>query len=92
MMKCAVCGSINTNLAFIKKEYNLLRCAQCNHIYTDTRLTEEKVSAIYSDYYFTGSGNGYDDYTVEKEILVDRGEYNANKLNKFMIPRKVLDI
>jgi 2-polyprenyl-3-methyl-5-hydroxy-6-metoxy-1,4-benzoquinol methylase len=91
-MKCTVCGSFSTRLVFLKNEFRVLSCAECDHTFTEISLTEEKVNEIYSDNYFKGGGYGYDDYNVEKEMLINRGAYYANKLNKFIIPGKVLDI
>jgi 2-polyprenyl-3-methyl-5-hydroxy-6-metoxy-1,4-benzoquinol methylase len=91
-MKCNVCSSENSELAFIKNEYRILHCTDCDHLFTDLTLTSEKVEIIYSDDYFTGGGFGYDDYTVEKDMLTHRGEYYADKLKKFMVPGKVLDV
>ena len=91
-MKCTVCGSGNSELAFMKNEYRILHCADCNHLFTELSLTHDKADIIFSDGYFTEGGEGYDDYTIEKEMLIHRGEYYADKMSKFMVPGKVLDI
>lgn len=91
-MNCNVCHSSNNNVAFVKNKYNILQCEDCNHLFTELLLTPEKVDAIYSDNYFRGGGDGYDDYTVEKDMLIHRGEYYADKISKFMATGNVLDI
>jgi 2-polyprenyl-3-methyl-5-hydroxy-6-metoxy-1,4-benzoquinol methylase len=91
-MNCTLCKSGNTEVAFMKNEYQILHCETCDHLFTDLKLTPEKVEDIYSDHYFTGGGDGYDDYTVEKDLLICRGEYYADKISKYMVPGKVLDI
>ncbi|MEI6748860.1 MAG: class I SAM-dependent methyltransferase [Bacteroidota bacterium] len=91
-MKCTVCNSENSELAFIKGEYRILHCSDCDHLFTDLLLTPKKVVEIYSDSYFKDGGAGYEDYTVEKDMLIHRGEYYADKLSKFIAPGKVLDI
>jgi SAM-dependent methyltransferase len=91
-MNCTICNSTNTKVAFVKNKYQILHCSDCDHLFTALTLTPEDVSKIYSDNYFTGGGNGYDDYTVEKDMLIRRGEYYADKINKFTVPGKVLDV
>jgi 2-polyprenyl-3-methyl-5-hydroxy-6-metoxy-1,4-benzoquinol methylase len=91
-MKCTICGSENIVVAFLKNQYSILHCKNCDHLFTDLTLSPSEVDVVYSDSYFTAGGNGYDDYTLEKEMLIKRGEYYADKLSKFMIPGKVLDI
>jgi len=50
------------------------------------------MDSIYSDDYFSGGGAGYDDYTLQANMLIPRGEYYAGKMNKYMPVGKVLDI
>ena len=92
LMNCTLCESTNTEVAFFKNKYRILQCKDCNHLFTDLILTTEKVDAIYSDDYFFGGGAGYDDYTLQKDMLISRGEYYADKISRFMVPGKVLDI
>jgi SAM-dependent methyltransferase len=91
-MICTICESSNTKVSFIKNEYRILHCSDCDHLFTDIILTNENAVGIYSDEYFKGGGYGYDDYTVEKDMLISRGEYYADKINKFITSGKVLDI
>jgi SAM-dependent methyltransferase len=91
-MNCTICESSNTKVSFVKNEYRILHCSDCDHLFTDLILTDEKAQIIFSDEYFKGGGIGYDDYTVEKDMLIRRGEYYAAKISKFMTPGKVLDI
>jgi SAM-dependent methyltransferase len=90
-MNCLVCGSITT-LAFIKNNYRILRCKSCDFYFTELKVTPEKVNEIFSDSYFCGGGDGYSDYTLEREILLNRGKYYARKISKFLQPGKVLDV
>jgi 2-polyprenyl-3-methyl-5-hydroxy-6-metoxy-1,4-benzoquinol methylase len=91
-MNCTICKSSNTKLAFMKNEYKILHCADCDHLYTSVELTHQGVEDIYSDSYFNGGGHGYDDYTVEKDMLISRGEYYADKISKYTGTGNVLDI
>jgi SAM-dependent methyltransferase len=91
-MRCTVCRSDHSELAFIKNGYNILHCLDCNHLFTGLILKPANVASIYADVYFTGGGDGYDNYTLQKDMLIKRGEYYADKISKFMVPGKVLDI
>ena len=91
-MNCTICRSSNTDVAFVKNNYQILHCADCDHMFTNLSLNPKTVDTIYSDEYFSGGGTGYEDYTVEKDILIRRGEYYAGKISKFTTPGKVLDI
>lgn len=90
-MQCQVCGGKGIPV-FNKNGYDILRCKQCKHYFTDLQLTQDKVKEIYSDHYFFGGGYGYPDYFLEKEILIRRGEYYARKIREFIPPGKVLDV
>ena len=93
LMNCTVCESNNNpEVSFLKNEYRILNCKDCNHLFTDVILTPENVDVIYSDDYFFGGGAGYDDYTLQKDMLIRRGEYYADKISRYMVPGKVLDI
>ena len=92
LMNCTVCESTNTEVSFLKNEYRILNCKDCDHLFTDLTLSNENVDLIYSDDYFFGGGDGYDDYTMQKEMLIGRGEYYAGKIRDYLIPGDVLDI
>jgi SAM-dependent methyltransferase len=91
-MKCTICDHTNTEVAFLKNEYRIVKCKDCNHVFTDLILTGENVELIYSDDYFFGGGIGYDDYTQQERLLTKRGEYYAEKMSRYMMPGAVLDI
>lgn len=91
-MNCTVCASKNVEVKFIKNSYTILHCIDCDHIFTNYKPTEQEVNEIYSDDYFFKGGTGYLDYTIEKDMLIKRGEYYANKISKYIVPGKVLDI
>jgi len=90
-MNCQVCGNVGS-LAFIKNNYRILKCKRCNHYFTELKVTFEKVNEIYSDNYFYGGGDGYPDYTLERDILIRQGEYYSQKISKFISHGKVLDV
>ena len=84
LMSCTVCESMKTEVSFLKNDYRILHCKHCDHLFTDLQLTTENVDAIYSDDYF-GGGDGYDDYTLEKNMLTSRGEYYADKIKGYAL-------
>ena len=90
-MNCQICGGLSS-LALNKNDYRILKCKSCNHYFTELIISPEKVNEIYSDSYFYDGGDGYSDYTLEGEMLVQRGEYYARKVGKYIIPGKVLDV
>jgi len=91
-MNCPVCHSNNIEFKFQKNEYKIIHCSNCDHIFTDFTPTINEVEQIYSDDYFFNGGAGYDDYTSEKNLLIKRGEYYAEKISKYMKPGNLLDI
>jgi 2-polyprenyl-3-methyl-5-hydroxy-6-metoxy-1,4-benzoquinol methylase len=92
LMNCTVCESNNTEIAFFKNEYRILNCKDCGHLFTDLIITDEKIDILYSDDYFFGGTDGYNNYLLEKNILIKRGEYYAGIISNYMLPGKVLDI
>lgn len=91
-MNCTICKSTNTELKFIKNGYHILHCNNCDHLFTDYEPTLKEIEQIYSDDYFFKGGVGYEDYTLEKDMLIRRGEYYAEKISNDILPGKVLDI
>lgn len=91
-MNCPVCNSNNTQLKFYKNEYKILYCSNCGHLFTDFQPTPKEVGEIYSDDYFYKGGAGYMDYTLEKDMLIKRGEYYADKISAYKNAGKALDV
>ena len=90
-MNCRICKSTSIEAAFIKNNYQILHCSDCGHLFTDLTVTPEWLKEN-SDDYFNEGGDGYDDYTVEMEMLIKRGEYYVDKLSNYMNLGKVLEI
>ena len=90
-MNCTLCGNSSVS-AFKVNDYNILKCTSCNHYFTQLKISTEEVKNIYSDNYFFGGGDGYPDYTLEKDMLIRKGEYYSKKIEKFIKSGKVLDI
>lgn len=91
-MNCTICNSNNSQVKFIKNKYKILHCIDCNHVFTDFAPTLTEVNEIYSDDYFFKGGAGYDDYTLEKDMLIKRGEYYAKKIGHLVTPGRFLDV
>ena len=90
-MNCPICNN-KASVKFSKNGYGIHECLFCAHRFTNFIPTEKDVQEIYSDDYFFKGGAGYEDYTLEKDMLIKRGEYYARKINQFMKPGEVLDI
>ena len=91
-MNCTLCHNNNTETKFLKNGYRIASCNLCNHLFTEFEPTEGEIEQIYSDDYFFKGGAGYEDYTLEKDMLIKRGSYYANKIKKYISVGKVLDI
>lgn len=91
-MNCTVCNSRDTTVRFVKDGFEIIHCSGCGHLFTGILSGPEEVDKIYSDDYFFKGGAGYDDYTLEKNILIKRGEYYAKKIKRFIKSGKLLDV
>ena len=91
-MKCPVCENNNSAVIFEIDSYQILECLSCTHRFTGLKLNQDMVKQIYSDEYFFGGRYGYPDYTLEKDILIARGEKYADIAGRFMKPGTLLDV
>jgi 2-polyprenyl-3-methyl-5-hydroxy-6-metoxy-1,4-benzoquinol methylase len=91
LINCPICNN-KANIKFSKDGYCIYECLFCAHRFTNFIPTEKNVHEIYSDDYFFKGGAGYEDYTLEKDMLIRRGEYYANKMSKYIHSGKVLDV
>jgi 2-polyprenyl-3-methyl-5-hydroxy-6-metoxy-1,4-benzoquinol methylase len=90
-MNCPICDNFGVS-TLIKNNYRILKCVGCNHFYTELKISPEAINEIYSNNYFFGGGDGYSEYTLERNSLIKRGEYYANKISRFVKPGNVLDV
>lgn len=90
-MNCPLCKS-ESKFAFEAKGFNLLDCVKCGHRFAEISADEQHVSAIYDDSYFNGGGAGYTDYFAEGEMLRNRGQMYAQKIEKFAKGGRILDV
>ena len=91
-MKCTLCENSNTVEKYEINSYKILDCQACGHRFTGLKLSKEKISEIYSDNYFFEGKDGYPDYTLEKDMLIARGEKYADIASRFMKPGTLLDV
>ena len=91
-MNCLDCRKEDVEVKFFKNGYPIAYCKSCDHLYTDHKPTIQEVNEIYSDDYFFKGGAGYDNYIIQRDMLIKRGEYYADKLSKHTLQGKVLDI
>jgi SAM-dependent methyltransferase len=91
-MDCPVCENSNTNERFEINSYKILDCTLCGHRFTGVKLNYESIRKIYSDSYFFEGKDGYPDYTLEKDMLIARGERYAELLSGYMREGTLLDV
>lgn len=91
-MNCPACNHKDTRKNYEIRSFLIMECNFCRHGFTDLQLTPEKVKEIYSDQCFYGVKDGYPDYTLEKDILIKRGEKYARVINKYTSPGLLLDV
>lgn len=51
-MNCTICNSNKTEAKFMKNEFRILHCLNCDHLFTDFVPTPKEVDEIYSNDYF----------------------------------------
>lgn len=99
---CPICQA-STERVFQTRGHWLRECAACVHRFTEYLSNSNHVHDIYDSNYFAGGGDGYDDYLVQSEPLIRRGEFYG-RLAKERVraardgseetaePRRVLDV
>jgi SAM-dependent methyltransferase len=92
MMDCPVCENRNTIKRFEINSYSIIDCVSCGHRFTRLVLDEDKIKEIYSDSYFFEGRDGYPDYTLEKDMLIARGERYAEIVSRHMDTGTLLDV
>lgn len=79
-------------LLFSKNGYPIMDCTTCVRRFALIRDSQTHLSKVYSDEYFFEGKDGYPNYLEEKEILINYGIYYAQKIGKYSLPGKVLDV
>ncbi len=91
-MVCPVCSSLELRLKYQINSYEILLCDLCGHEFTRAALNENLAEDIFSDDYFNKGKNGYPDYTLQKDILINRGEFYARMAEQYIQGGKMLDV
>ena len=77
---CDLCGADDTVLRYTKRGFSIVQCNKCGMIYTNPRLTGEKIAQLYDADYF--QGHGFDksvDYVGDVSIYDKKpDEYTLN--------------
>lgn len=90
-INCPLCNQASQP-AFEKDGYPIQDCIACGHRFAGIDLSQDHVTKVYGDDYFTGGGAGYDDYTTESDLLIAHGEYYGNLINQYTTAGTVLDV
>ena len=77
---------------FQKDGFWIRECPVCHFQYVEVIPSQEHITQVYGDRYFTGGGAGYTNYLGEARIITAHGRRYGKLLNKFMKPGKVLDV
>ncbi len=89
MKNCDICLS-DAKLIQMKQGYQILSCSKCSYMRLETEMDSSQIKDIYSDNYFFGGKDGYDDYLAEEKLLTKRGIYYSELLKHFTTPGKFL--
>lgn len=79
-------------LLFIKDGYPVIDCITCDRRFSEITESKSHLETVYSDKYFFDGKDGYPNYLVEREILINYGIYFANKMERNIKPGKILDV
>jgi len=79
---CIVCGG-NETLPFCQ---GVVRCADCRHVYADSKLSAEELAALYQTQYFFG--HEYQDYVADKAVLQKNFELRMKTLRRYIQPER----
>jgi len=79
---CIVCGCSET-LPFYR---GIVRCRKCGHVYADSQLSAEELSALYQREYFFG--DEYHDYIADKAILQKNFALRIKTLQNYIQPAR----
>jgi 2-polyprenyl-3-methyl-5-hydroxy-6-metoxy-1,4-benzoquinol methylase len=90
-MLCPIENSV-TQPKFNKDGFQIRDCPVCHHQFVDLIASQEHVTQVYGDFYFTGGGAGYTNYLGESNIIIDHGRRYGKLLEKYMKPGRVLDV
>lgn len=68
MVNCRICNSKFKKLVYQKYGFDIVRCKNCDLVFTDFNPSQKFLKDYYSKNYFVGGNNklGYDDYGLEE--------------------------
>jgi SAM-dependent methyltransferase len=88
---CPVCTETAV-FRFRLEPYSVFDCPVCHHRFSPDALRDNHVQSVYSDDYFFGGGDGYDDYLREAKLLRAQGRRYGDLLSEHVAPGRVLDV
>lgn len=89
---CNLCEGKEIRFLFEKDNIEIVQCRNCNLIYTNTVLDDEK---LYSKDFFVGKDTltaSYTDYSQDKEILKSTAKKRITQIKKYVKSGRLLDI
>ena len=81
---CPICNA-TSGFTFSKAGFDLFDCSDCDHRFCYPKADHEShVNEVYADDYFSGEGDGYDDYLGQKDLLIKQGETYAKRIGRHL--------
>src|SRR5947209_7191443 len=74
---CDFCGADDYTKRYEKRGFNIVQCNRCGLVYTNPRLKQEKIAALYDADYF--QGHGFDksiDYVKDVKKHTSKDDYS----------------
>lgn len=94
-VNCPLCRSDKFAKLYPHYYSRIVRCKNCNLIYTNPRLKKNYLKNLYSEEYFNNENSGvlgYEHYVKDEENIKKTFERRLKKIEKIIKPGKVLDI
>lgn len=93
---CSVCGSQQYKLLYKVKGFDIVQCKDCDFVFVNPRIKNSDLYKIYSENYFTntGEGYGYQDYELTSHLRLKTFQKWIDGIEPYLAKDKgpVLDI
>jgi SAM-dependent methyltransferase len=91
------CNSFNScsapkKLFLLKDGFQIVNCETCGHRNTAINNIQHHVQEVYGDEYFFEGKQGYPNYLLQKELLLQYGKNYATIMAKYTKPGLMLDV
>lgn len=87
---CSLCKKNDTRLLLEKQGFAIVQCNNCNFVYVNPRLPDDRLATIYQHNYFHNRDYGYTDYEQEKRLRIKNFEKWLTDAEAFLPSNKIL--